>query len=916
MCWFYMACGGNPAVVQPACGTSGVPVSCDDGVANCENFVGFFREHTPLSTCPPQGSTALAINEDYVHAYIHPNASASTTVVATFEVPRAGCVRLGTRVWAPSFALVGPRSDANYEVVRIGATGAQSIRCAEVTAGDEDGIVMLDRLWVDQGDRLQFRVRRFDPTLGADVFFDPSIVYEGRRLTYRVVRAGLPAQHTGSPNPNERFLTRIVGNWSSWQALAMHAGSDWSQFWSTPPMPPLEIELAAAPMARGPVAFDDVHAFVHYCDATPDQLADEIESYLGWSRQISAMQRDRGHDAFEAPAQPNPDPLDENRVGPSSTPYQIWRLRAKAGKSFGLAANSIGAEPDGLWGRLAVDFDATDYADACWLREQEWFHRDPNTERLYTEYDCTADLLTGSLPNNACQASSLGEWKGYFERTRDVTQLKTAAIYAQAAAEFGVNANGQSCDTGLIEFAPLPACGTPPAPFVTSPKFLDSLHPTGELVRIYCAAKRWKLEHPTSSYLDDADLDLWMQVAHASLDPVERRMRDHFAHLPPTAVQCANSGPCDATTWSSITWHRLPGALDDDFGYLAADAAAGRELDELIAFEQQLGSAPTPFELDVAARLDCIVDSGVANILPAWFECTVRSDPNAADQVRGWPYFLPRAAVASACDGTVTAGSQLVLAARYWTKFQFRGTWLNTWQMPQQLCDLGGAAGQAGLAPHYYVEGMLLAARAASPQDAKDLRDQLYTILRTTRLAYRDAWGLQYGFAMRPFGWPAYAPDLDAMSSGFQRRSIDAMVEGLTNAGWEATGVHRAPAPQVYVDPPSLSAQPASPVFSFCLRLPGQLDPAALQTALDQRTEIGWWHATTNGWEYEVLWPTHPNWTSFSAPTPCTAPDSIGLVLAVAPGYPNPFAHQTFKLEIHAWDADGQWDRDTSYQEW
>jgi hypothetical protein len=105
-------------------------------------------------------------------------------------------------------------------------------------------------------------------------------------------------------------------------------------------------------------------------------------------------------------------------------------------------------------------------------------------------------------------------------------------------------------------------------------------------------------------------------------------------------------------------------------------------------------------------------------------------------------------------------------------------------------------------------------------------------------------------------------------------------------------------------------------VFSFCLRLPGQLDPAALQTALDQRTEIGWWHATTNGWEYEVLWPTHPNWTSFSAPTPCTAPDSIGLVLAVAPGYPNPFAHQTFKLEIHAWDADGQWDRDTSYQEW
>jgi hypothetical protein len=194
----------------------------------------------------------------------------------------------------------------------------------------------------------------------------------------------------------------------------------------------------------------------------------------------------------------------------------------------------------------------------------------------------------------------------------------------------------------------------------------------------------------------------------------------------------------------------------------------------------------------------------------------------------------------------------------------------------------------------------------------------LFTILRTTRLTFRDAWGLEYGFALHPPGWPGYAPNTATLPSRFQQRTIAALIEAISIAGWEATGVQRTSAPEVEVAPPSLVPAQAPPLFVFRAKFPGTTDALALQSALTQRTEVGWWRATAAGWEYEILWPPQPGtpWASFTVIPPSPGADEIELVLTLAPGSADPFAGRTFKLDVHAWTTDGAWDRATSYQQW
>lgn len=917
MCWHYPACGVPSTVAQPVCGAAGTPPSCKTAVVKCQNVVGFFREHTPLQICPTV-SVASALGENSAHGHAHLTVDAPVTrkVMATFRVPKDGVVRLGMRAWRPEEYVAGPQADALIEVLHQRGSSTSVVRCMQSPGTDLDGLTVLDRLAVQTDDLLIYKVSKLDPSRICDVFFDPMICYEGRRLSYRVFRAGSNVQPPAGSQPGERFQTVFVSNDAQWKSLTLAAGADWAQHWATPPMPPFEIELAGTEANVASADFDDVRGLVHYCDVGPSDLERAIESYIAWTRQISSLQRDRGKDGYEDPAAPNPDPDNENVRGLRATPYEAHRLRAASGETVS-GFGPFGLEPEGIGQRLRIDFDASDYADWSWLREQEWFHRNPQTELVYSEYDCVADQWTGTLPGNQCQETGAGDWVAAFQRTNDVSILRHAAVYTEIASDHGVNNNGSPCDNGLIAVMPVQGCGTPPPPFTASLLLINALEGTGALVHTYCAVERWKLEHPGSTYLDDFDQSQWLTRARDSLPAFNRRFNDFLANVQPPQPFCTDPSPCEASAWSEILWHNMPAALDDYFGYIAGNAVVGEQLKALIDWKVQNSIAPTADELDVSAQLNCLVDSGVANLLASWFECTLRCDPNTADQVRGWLYFLPRAETVAACDPSVTAGGQLVLASRYWTKFQIRGVWINAWEQQQQQCDLAGAAGLAAIPPHYYLQGFLLALDACQdPVLREDLRDQLYTILRGTRLAFRDAWGLQYGFALHPVGWPGYAPNPATMLSVFHQRTIDALVAGIELTGWDATGVARAPAPEVAIAPPSLVSAPGQAAFSLVLRVPGETNPTTLHNALAQRTEVGWWRAVAGDWQYQILWPPQASspWAQFAVQTPVG--DEIELLLTVQPGYPDPFVGTEFKLDLHAWDAKGQWHRDTSYQQW
>jgi hypothetical protein len=511
---------------------------------------------------------------------------------------------------------------------------------------------------------------------------------------------------------------------------------------------------------------------------------------------------------------------------------------------------------------------------------------------LHTHYDVCSDQYDNST-GDTTDASLISAMTDLWDKTNDPTCLDIAFDYGKVVSRNGVFSNLSNPNdphNGLILSGPYLVSDGSNADVHDGSK-LDTFdavigYPTGtiSLLAGYVACTLYNTAHPTSPLrYDPNELALWI----ATIKDASRTLANLKNYTATTS-----SGPPTWGTWVG-DWTALTGYFSDQYGYEGNTIVSGlKQLDRLPTLT---GDEATT---DDYLRNEYLLD-GATYYIDHWEQAVIRGMRQAGDNGRTWAIFAYLANHTTDPALAQRFTDQIQRAAEHAFRFQYRGgVWVAAGQDENQQLDAAQGPGPRLFippGPYPLGEGSVF----ATVHDTGVLDDFLALMNSQFKVAVAK---FKRTYAYRKTILSSDTADEKAGSERFLNGNylfaIDQFPDDFLNLPAK---------PTCTITPANLST-PGPKYFRFTIHVETATSQADLQDQLDNRVKVVRWSTQGSSWVEEKLWPEN---SSFFA-TPILDLANKNITLATAQQISGPPGE--FKFEVHAWDASGQWSRDTSYQ--